>query len=630
MCGITGYLELSLQRDADSHVVQAMCDRIVHRGPDDQGIHCDGPVGLGHRRLSIIDVGGGHQPLSNEDDSVWIAYNGEVYNFVELRDDLVAKGHSFKTQTDTEALVHAYEEYGIDFVSRLNGMFAFAIWDAPRRRLVLARDRMGQKPLYWAQFGDQFLFASELKALLAHPSVQREVDLASVSRYFALATVPAPHTIFRNIYKLPPACRMVVEDGDVRIDQYWEYPLGRESIDITVPEAEERLIELLRAAVQRRLVSDVPLGVFLSGGLDSSLITALMCQVCGDRVKSFSIGFDDSRFDESVFARTAAKYLKTDHHEQILAADTARDMVPEIASLLDEPLADDSIVPTYLVSKFARQHVTVALGGDGGDELTAGYPLYAAHQLLNRLEKFPGRTSIRMLDRLLTAMPSIVTRNKTCSQVKRLLRGAQHPTDTPARHYLWKKGMLPDQQQPIFTKEAWNAIGNESALDVAQQYWSSCPSENAVDKALFLDAKLFLQDDVLTKVDRASMAVSLEVRAPLLDHTVVEFLASLPLEFKLKGNTGKFLLKRVAERMLPHSIVHRRKQGFASPVSQWIREPFKELLMDLTAEDRLQRAGIFNATAARTIVQEHFNDTADHELILWRLLMFELWHEHYM
>ncbi len=583
---------------------------------------------LGHTRLSIIDLSGGHQPLPNEDRTVWVSFNGEIYNFQELAQRLKSRGHQFTTHSDTEVLVHLYEDLGPEFVTELNGMFALAIWDSKRQRLVLARDRMGQKPLYWTHQNGHFVFASEMKSLLAHPGVERRIDLNSVSRYFGVAAVPAPYTIFEKIYKLPPAGRLIVENGEIREDTYWKYPLGKATSEISFDDAKHQLSDLLRESVRKRMISDVPLGVFLSGGLDSSLIAALMSEIAPGRVESFCIGFDDVKYDESRHADLVAKHLGTDHHHRRLDPAAAINLIARLGQLLDEPLADGSIVPTYLLSQFAREHVKVALGGDGGDELVAGYPLYAAQRTMRRWNGRRGRKLAGVFQRMVDRLPASADRRKLVVRLKKLLMVMQNKPGVD-RHYAWKGGVGTRMQQKLFSEEAWAGISPDTSLDRARYYASQCESDDIVEQMLYLDAKLFMQDVVLTKVDRASMAVGLEARAPLLDHTVVEFIAALPVEYKLKGMTTKHLLKEVGAQWLPTEIVYRSKQGFASPVENWLRTDFRPMLEDLFAEDRVQAAGLFDPQTIRNMMNEHFSGRTNWHQVLWPLFMFELWRDEY-
>ena len=628
MCGICGCLQLDLETGIDPGHIRAMCATLVHRGPDDEGVHCAGPVALGHRRLSIIDVEGGHQPLSNEDGTVWVTYNGEIYNHSELKRELNAAGHQFRTRCDTEVLVHLYEEEGPDFVKRLNGMFAVALWDATAQRLVLARDRMGQKPLYWSAAQGRLAFASELKAILALPGADRQLDLTSFAQFLTFACVPAPRTIFQGIHKLPPAGRMIVERGQISSDTYWRYRLGQSHSDLSVAEAEEQFLTLLRRAVRRRLMTDVPLGVFLSGGIDSSMIAAMMCESSDVPVKSFAIGFSEREVDESHHARSVATHLGTEHHEQIVSAQASLDLVPRLGQLLDEPFADSSVIPTLLLSQFAHGQVKVALGGDGGDELLAGYPLFAAHRLAAGAAWLP-RSSWNIASRLISSLPDFVANTHLARQAKRFTSSLDCTSDVE-RHYRWRGGFRPNELHELLAPDAVAAIGDANPLAPAHEYANGCLSQDPVDRMMFLEAKLFLQDDVLVKVDRASMAASLEVRAPFLDPDLVEFLAALPLKFKLRGMNAKYLLKRVAKQFLPAAIVKRPKQGFALPVASWLRGEFREPMCDLFDERRLRQAGIFAPQAVQRLVDEHLSGQRDHHERLWRLFVFEQWRDAYL
>jgi len=629
MSGICGYLVLDLQGRADPRIVETMCQVLAHRGPNDEGVWSNGPVALGQRNLSIIDISGGqHQPLSNEDGSIWITCDGAIYNFQELAEELVLKGHRFSSKSDTEILVHLYEEEGPDFLRRLNGMFALAVWDGPNKRLVLARDRMGQKSLYWGIFGGMLMFASELKAVLVHPAARRRLDLDSLSRYLALEAVPAPHSILKNIHKLLPSGRAVVEKGNVHVDTYWEYPLGANYLNISLPQAEECLLDLLRNAVNSRLLSGIPVGVFLSGGLDSSTVAALMSERGAGEVKSFSIGFEDPSFDESKYARIVARHLGTDHYEDIITPQVALDVIPKLSNLLDEPFADSSVIPTFLLSSFTKRHVSVALGGDGGDELLAGYPMYLAHKFAGFYEKLPGFMCHSIIEPIVDRLTVSMGKLKSVSRAKKMLLGL--PYEGEVRHYVWKGSFTPEQQKKLLTPDAWDGVSPHSAYDEVRHYATTCQSLDPIERMLFIDAKLNMQDNALVKVDRASMSVGLEVRAPFLDLNVVEFLAGLPLSYKLKGLTKKYVLKRAVRKILPTKIINRKKKGFEIPVAKWLRGEFRALAEDMFATQRLRHAGLFRPESIRSLLNDHYAYRRDNHKYIWTLLMFELWYEHYL
>ncbi|HYM68492.1 MAG TPA: asparagine synthase (glutamine-hydrolyzing) [bacterium] len=626
MCGISGFTGSALGPDRADAVIRAMCDAIRHRGPDDDGYYVGAGAVLGARRLSIIDVGGGHQPIGNEDGTVWVAFNGEIYNFLELRADAERRGHRFRTRSDTEVLVHLYEDRGPDLVSLLDGMFAFAIWDGTQRRLVLARDRMGKKPLHYTFAGDGLVFASELKALLRHPLVARTLSAPALARYLAFDYVPAPHTIFQGISKLPPGYVLVYEDGRARLTRYWDLPApGDDGVD--VPEAAERLAQLLDAATQRRLISDVPLGAFLSGGIDSSAVTALMARHASTPVKTFSIGFEEPSFDESRYAREVAACLGTDHHEEIMAPRVMLDLAARLGELLDEPLADASILPTYLLSRFTRRHVTVALSGDGGDELFAGYPTYQAHQIARRLAWTP-RPVVAGARALAARLPVSYGDLSLDFRIRRFLGGVGRPLEL--RHAAWLGTFAADELPTLLAPDVWQQVRSDDLFSEVRGHVRAAEGRDWLGTLLYLDAKLYLQDGVLVKVDRASMACSLEVRSPFLDTAVVEFASRLPARQKLRGLTTKFLLKRSLRGVLPDRILDRRKKGFGMPVGMWIRGPWRELFRDVLAPDRLARQGLLNPQAVTRLLSEHLEGTHDHRKKLWNLLVLQLWYRSYL
>lgn len=619
MCGICGYI--GPERDGTRAILEAMTRTLVHRGPDDEGYFYGNGVGFGARRLSIIDIRGGHQPLHNEDGTIWVALNGEIYNYRELQEDLEKKGHQFSTRTDTEVLVHAYEESGPDFVRQLNGMFAFALWDGKEKRLVLARDRLGIKPLYYIESGKGLIFASEPKALLAHPDVSAKLNMEALKKYLVLEFIPSPHSIFQGIEKLLPGHILINEKGRARIERYWGLSYTKCGPP-TEDEAADDLLHLLRSSVSLRLRSDVPLGVFLSGGIDSSTVAAVMAECAPGRVKSFSIGFDDPAFDESHWAEESSRYIGTDHRLQKLSPKKLLELIPHIGEVLDEPLGDASIVPTYLLSKFTREHVTVALGGDGGDELFAGYPTYQAHRLAGIFDRLPS-SCVAAMRMGAEALPSSFGDWTWDFKAKRFFAGLSHVP--PVRHHIWVGSFSPEEADDVIVQDCpCDPLGD------AKRYWEECDSDSPVERAQYLDLKLYLQDDILTKVDRASMACSLEVRSPFLDYRIVEFLACLPSRMKLKGLTRKYILRKAAEGLLPSGIAGRKKKGFSVPVARWLNGELKELADALLNERRLNKEGIFRWDVVKRLLEEHRAGFRDHRKKLWTLLIFELWHNTWM
>jgi asparagine synthase (glutamine-hydrolysing) len=630
MCGITGWASLDSRTpppDGAKQLLHSMCERMTHRGPDSEGLLVSSGVALGMRRLAIIDLVTGEQPTFNEDKSVAVVLNGEIYNYRDLRRQLETRGHSFRSQSDTEVLPHLYEEYGDDMVARLNGMFAFALWDAKRHRLLIARDRFGEKPLYWAVFEKTLLFASEPKVLLAHPDVKSSLNLQALRQYLSFDYVPAPLTIYEGINKLPAAHTLTLEHGKVETKRYWCLSYAKPEPVPSETEAAEKLRELLAESVRLRLVSDVPLGVLLSGGVDSSTVTALAVRASSEAVKTFSISFAESSFDESSYARAVAKFLGTDHHEERLSANLAANLVSEIGSWMDEPFSDPSLVPTYLLSRFTRKHVTVALGGDGGDELFAGYPMYRGHRWAENYARVPRVLRSAIIEPLVRALP-VKTRNLSFDyKATRFVTGAKY--DRVARHHIWFGSFTPVEQEQVLTADVLRVTDGDVYRE-ARAMLGECDSSDVVEQMQSLDTRLYLAEDILTKVDRASMAVSLEVRAPFLDPAVAEFAASLPPHYKLRGRKTKYILKRAIERELPPFVTRRSKKGFGVPVAEWLKGKLRPLARDLLSPERVRRAGVFNPEFVSKLQDEHETGVANHRKLLWTLLMFELWHESFI
>lgn len=623
MCGIAGFVNADTL-PADRGLLERMTATIRHRGPDGDGFYLDGPVALGNRRLAIIDVEGGAQPLADEDGSTWVTYNGELYNECALRDELRARGHRYRTQTDTESLVHLYEEHGPDFVERLNGMFALALWDRRRSRLVLARDRMGQKPLYYAlDARGGLVFGSEAKAVLAHPEASRRLDPGGLARYLFYEYVPAPGSIWDGIKKLPPAHLLIWEGGRVTIRRYWQAPLPtREALDFD--EEAGRFWSAFRDAVARHRRSEVPLGVFLSGGVDSSSVAAALAETePAASVRTFSIGFEDPTFDESAHARAVARHLGTEHHERTFSAATVLELLPEVATWLDEPFGDASILPTHLLSRFARERVTVVLGGDGADELLAGYPTFAAERAAGLFRRLPGPARA-LAGAAVGSLPVDHGNFSLDFKLKQFLKGASEPL--ALAHQRWLGSFSGSEiarllaAPPMIDVEAEH-LGRAARLAVGA---------DPLTRSLALYQDTYLPDDILTKVDRASMACSLEVRAPFLDADLVDRVSMLPSIFKYGRGQTKRLLKRSAAGRLPPSTLERPKKGFGIPVARWLRGPLSGLLDDLLGPDRLARQGIFRPEEVARRVREHRNGTRDHRKPLWTLLMFQLWHRHWI
>ncbi len=629
MCGFCGVLNLDGQAPVDREVLAAMTATLRHRGPDDLGHFLAGPVGLGHRRLSIIDLATGRQPLSNEDGSIWIVYNGELYNYPEMRADLEKAGHRFATRSDTEVVVHAYEEYGSNCLKAMNGMFAFALWDGRRRRLLLARDRVGIKPLYYACLPGCLLFGSEVKALLAHPHLERRLDLTALNLYLSLEYVPTPYSIFEGVRKLPPGHFLEVEGEKSRLESYWDLILddGRPRRPPHLNDSIAEVRRVLQAAVAMELIADVPVGVLLSGGIDSSAVAAMMVRASSRPVPSFSVAFDDPSFDESAHARLVARHLGTEHHEFPLSAQTALESIPEIMAGLDEPLGDSSIIPTFCLSRFTKQHVKVALGGDGGDELFGGYSTLQAHRLAGYYQRLaPGWLRRLVEPWVLEKLPVSFDNLSFDFKVRRFLRDYHLPP--VVRHHRWLGSFTPEEKGRLLTPAGGGF--QEEVADLVERYARQAHTPDLLNQVLYCDLKLYLEGDILVKVDRASMANSLEVRVPLLNRLVVEYAASLPHSLKLRGLTTKFLLRRALQGFLPDSILARGKKGFNVPVARWFAGPLKPLLEEMLSPSRLRRQGLFQADYLETLMREHQERRRDHRKLLWTMLAFQLWYENWM
>lgn len=619
MCGICGELRLD-GSSPDLELVRTMASRLAHRGPDEEGFFADGAIALGHRRLSIIDLTGGRQPMPNERRDVWVAFNGEVYNFAELRAELEAKGHRFRTRSDTEVIVHAYEEHGLGVLERLRGMFALAIWDARRRRLLLARDRLGKKPLYWSHRGGRLLFASELPALLAAP-LERAVDPEALDCYLTFGYVPSPRTIYRTVRKLPPAGWLVASPEGLREGTYWDVTFPRRPEPIDERRAAARLGELLSEAVRQRLVSDVPLGAFLSGGIDSSAVVAHMAAATS-RPVTVSIGFRERAYSELEAARLVAERVRADHHEFVVVP-RAAEVLPEIVRRLGEPFADSSALPTWYVSREARRRVTVALSGDGGDESFAGYFwrywLTVLEERLRGLLPPPLRWALAALAPLAPGWPFL----PRVLRLRGVLADLARPLEE--RYFrgmsLFGPELRRELYRPELRRELWGFDPREVFLRHLERT-RGCPP---LSRLQHLDLKTYLPEDVLTKVDRMSMAHALEVRCPLLDHRLVEFAASLPPELKLRGRTTKHVLKRSLEGMVPAAILRRPKRGFVIPLSEWLRGELRGVVEGLLFAPGARVGAWVDLARLHRLWRRHLRGLEDHGHRIWALLMLELW-----
>lgn len=622
MCGIAG--KISLAERVEPELIERMCDVIAHRGPDSYGAFVEQNVGLGVQRLAIIDLETGDQPIFNEDRSVVVVLNGEIYNFHELRAELSESGHRFSTRSDTEVIVHLYEEYGDDCVRHLRGMFAFALWDLRRRRLLLARDRIGKKPLYYAFNRDGLWFGSEAKAILQDPAVSRDVDYTAIDAFLHYQYVPNSYCAFSKLSKLPPAHLLVLEDGEIRAQRYWKlsYETKRRSSD---DELAESIRTHLLEATRLRLRSDVPLGAFLSGGVDSSAVVAAMAQQV-DRVKTFTIGFASERFDERSYAREVARLFGTDHHELVVEPDIL-ELLPRLVWHYGEPFADHSAIPSFYLAEMTRREVTVALNGDGGDESFGGYLRYIGNDVARRLEWIPtsaARAVVRTLDRLGTGSAQDTPR----ARLRRLFSGLQ--LDAPARYAMWVSCLDDRDRQSLYTKDFLERIAGNDVIGVIRDPFSQSDAQSLVERLLDVDVQTYLPDQLLVKMDIASMAHSLEVRSPLLDHVFMEMAAGLPVSTKVSRKTTKRLLKDAVRPWLPDRLLDRPKQGFTMPISQWFRNELRELPGLLLLDSRACTRDLFRTDAVERLIADHRERKRDNADKLWALIQLELWFRTYV
>lgn len=623
MCGIVGIIGPDRTAQVTTCDIDRMCQTIVHRGPDDQGAYVNGSSGLGMRRLSIIDLTTGNQPICNEDRTVWVVFNGEIYNYRQLRNELESAGHRFYTNSDTEVIPHLYEEFGTEFVHKLRGMFAIALYDEREHRLLLVRDRLGKKPLFYALHKDRLLFASEMRAILAVAPELAKVDHKTLMYFFYFGYIPDPHSVYSTIHKLPPGHILVYQDGKVRVSQYWDVPQFTEDESKSESEWLEELEHELAEAVRMRLISDVPLGALLSGGVDSSIVVAYMARATSAPVKTFSVAFDKQDFDERHHARMVAQRFGTEHYELTMQPDFWGTL-NKLTELLEEPFGDASLLPTYYICQLVRQHVKVALSGDGGDELFAGYDRYAINfqrEIFRFIPDWAGR----------------FYRGALFPRLPRHLRGRRFLYNVSLsfrERYLDSVSRLPahDRERGIFSREFLSLVEDaESPREIFETYYNHAPSTHPLGKLQYLDMKTNLAADILTKVDRMSMAASLETRAPLLDHVFVELTARVPARWKLNGRQGKYLLKKLAERAgVPAEVIYRPKRGFGVPLVHWFRNELKSGLHDILTSPRALQRGYFNPASVRHLLDEHARGERDRSGELWLLLIFELWHRNFL
>src|SRR3989344_4946680 len=606
MCGIAGFVGVGREED-----ISRMTNTLLHRGPDDQGTYVGHKIGLGHTRLSILDLSlSGHQPMWNDRKDIAIIFNGEIYNFKELKKEFsLDKKYHFQSETDTEVILHLYEELREKCFEKLDGMFAIAIYDVREGKLLLARDRLGEKPLYWGIFEDTLVFGSELHTLLEHPLVNRELNLEALSQYLVREYVPTPLSIYKGIYKLEPAHYLIYENSEILKKSFWSIREMKNSISFE--EALNNFDKILEKSVSDRLVADVPVGIFLSGGIDSSTIAYYAQKLSNNKIKTFSIGFDEESFDESIYAKQVSEFLSTEHYHRKVSAKDSLELISDVSSISGEPFADPSIIPTLLLSKFTREKVTVALGGDGGDELFAGYPTFQADKLVSLYEYLPLFIRNNLIEPIINALPASDKNFSISFQLQKFIEGAKFPP--LERHGRWLQSFSPEEIKILLNGTSHYSYRESkvaSPQDILNSYLSS-----------------YLTDDLLVKVDRASMHYALEVRAPFLGKEAVEFLTTLPYEYKLHGFTTKYLLKELMKDKLPKNIVYRKKKGFGIPVSEWLKYEMKPLLLETLSPAKLKEQGIFNAGYVEKIIGEHLSGAKNNRKKLWTLLMFQLWYD---
>jgi len=622
MCGICGRINLD-GTPVDRGLLQRMIAVLAHRGPDDEGLYLNGHVGLGHRRLSIIDLSAsGHQPMPNEDETLWIVFNGEIYNFASLRTDLLSRGHRFRSSTDTETILHLYEEYGTECLHHLRGMFAFAIWDSRDDTLFLGRDRIGKKPLYYWHTPEVFAFSSEIKAILQCPDYEASPDLTAIHHYLTYQDVPSPWTAFQGIRKLPPSHYLLLKNGNTEVCRYWKLtylPKYR----LTEDEIKVQIIDRLKEAVRMRLISDVPLGAFLSGGVDSSAIVALMAAMSGRPVKTFSIGFKEEAYNELKYARMIADRFGTDHTEFIVEPN-AVEILPKLVWHYNEPFADSSAIPTYYVSKLAREQVTVILNGDGGDENFAGYGRYSANEFSKEMHRYFPASIARLLLLVIMRLPHGNDPTNLFWRLKRFLQEYSKSPEMMNAH--WLCHFSTEMKSDLYSPDFYAGQAADDSFALLLEKYRDADAESFLDKTLYADVVMYLPDDLLVKVDIASMANSLEARSPFLDHEFMEFAARIPSGMKLKGRSTKHILKEALRGILPDEVLFREKMGFGVPIDSWFRNEMKDMAYDVLLSDSAMQRGYFRKDAVKRILDQHTSGQWNWQYHIWNLLMLELWH----
>lgn len=622
MCGITGFIG----KGSKDNLLK-MVDSIKHRGPNAQGCFFENNVALGHTRLSILDLSSaGSQPMFNQNKDISIVFNGEIYNFPTLKKELKSVGYLFKSTSDTEVIVCLYKEYGEKCFEKLNGMFALAIYDFRLNKLLLARDRFGKKPLYWGVFDGTLIFGSELKTFLKHPSFKKEINLESLNKYLAYEYVPTPNSIFKGVYKLEPASYLSFCDGEIKKKIFWNITF--DSKNISLSEGLKILDDKLEKSVKRRLISDVPLGIFLSGGLDSSVIAYYAQKNSNKKIKTFSIGFEEKSFDESDYAKQVSDFLGTDHHSKILSAQDLLEMIPNIGEVIDEPFADASVIPTLFLSKFAKEDVSVVLGGDGGDELFAGYPTFQAEKVATLYSMIPSFIQKNVVKKIISYLPVSDVNFSLRFKAKKFIEGFD--VDKKYRHQRWLGSFTKADREKLFKKKVWVELKDSNEYEEIDSYLEEAKDISWHNKLIYLYLRTYLMDEVLVKVDRASMFHSLEVRAPFLDFILVDFVNSLAFKYKIRGFTTKYILKKLMKGKLPKNIIYRPKKGFGIPLAGWLKNELKDFCNEVLNEEDIEDGGLFNYEYIKTLKEEHFSGKEDNRKPLWTLLVFQLWYKKWM
>ncbi|WP_319549712.1 asparagine synthase (glutamine-hydrolyzing) [Desulfogranum marinum] len=622
MCGIAGFVRFCGEnKTSDTNCLEEMVQTLYHRGPDEKGLAIHHGVAMGMRRLAIIDLSGGTQPIYNEDKSIWTVFNGEIYNFPQLKKELQQYGHIFRTDSDTEVIVHGYEQWGADFVKRLNGMFAIALHDMNKKCFILARDHLGIKPLYFSFQKDRLLFGSEIKALLTTPWVQRSLNMEALAEFLAWEYTPGTATLFKDIQKLLPGQLLHINLNAPQCSpkSFWDIPLSSPlSPSLSEHEWEEKILAQVQASTQMQMISDVPLGAFLSGGVDSSLIAA-----CMGKVQTFSIGFDDPTYNELTWARKVADHIGVEHRDEIIRPDIVS-LFDQLMHFMDDPIGDFSIFPTFLVSQLARRHVTVALSGDGGDELFAGYESYLAQEKARIYQRIPAWMRQSLIEPIISGLKPSPQKKGLVNKAKRFIEGAAYPESLS--HARWRLFVSDTLRENLLSPDALQQVKNPAAHHI-EQLFQQAGNRGELDQSLYVDVKSYLSDNILTKVDRMSMAVSLETRVPLLDKDLVEMAFQVPENFKLSGNETKSILKKVASRLVPKECIYRPKEGFSIPIKHWLNTEFKPLMDEHLNKQSIDQGGIFQWPTIKRLKQEHSSGQANHSHILWALIVFHDWNK---